>query len=159
MRASLRYLPLLSLIGVAVAVPALAQSDLVKAGEPIPAGCTDKDVTADRNQRARDLFKTGRIAAEGGEREKAIFYYLDAYRADCTGHGVLLKIAELWELKGNKPEALRYTQAYLERAAKDDSNYESATVRRDRLKREIAAAPPASSTAAPPATTSAPTAT
>ena len=150
MRPLSRKVPLFALFGLAIVVPALAQ-DLVKPGEAVPAACTDKDVTPDRNRRASDLYKTGRIAAENGEREKGIFYYLDAYRADCTGHGVLLKIAELWELKGNKPEALRYTNAYLERAPKEDANYESATVRRERLKREIAAAPAASTPPTPPA--------
>jgi len=158
MRALKRSVPLLALIGLGFAVPALAQNaDLVKPGEPIPPACADTDVTPERNRRASDLFKTGKIAAENLEREKAIFYYLDAYRADCTGHAVLLKIAELWELKGNKAEALRYTQAFLDRAKPDDPNRESATVRRDRLKREVAAA--ASATASAPATTATPTAT
>lgn len=162
MRVLKRKIPLFALVGLAFAVPALAQTgDLVKPGEPIPVACADSDVTPERNRRASDLFKTGKIAAENMEREKAIFYYLDAYRADCTGHAVLLKIAELWELKGNKAEGLRYTQSFLDRAKADDPNRESATVRRDRLKRDLAAAPTASAT--PTATTStiatAPTAT
>jgi hypothetical protein len=141
-------------------VPALAQSGLVKPGEPIPAACTAKDVAGDRNQRASDLYKTGKLASENLEREKAILYYTDAYRADCTGHRVLLRIAEQWELIGNKAESLRYTEAYLDRASPTDSERDAANVRRDRLKRDLAAAPPASSTAAPPATTApVPTAT
>ena len=163
MRVLKRKIPLFALVGLAFAVPALAQTgDLVRPGEPIPVACADSDVTPERNRRASDLFKTGKIAAENMEREKAIFYYLDAYRADCTGHAVLLKIAELWELKGNKVEALRYTQSFLDRAKADDPNRESATVRRDRLKRDIAAAPTASNTtptATTSTTTTAPTAT
>ncbi len=161
MRALKRKIPLFALVGLAFALPALAQTgDLVRPGEPIPAACADADVTPERNRRASDLFKTGKIAAENMEREKAIFYYLDAYRADCTGHAVLLKIAELWELKGNKAEALRYTQGFLDRAKADDPNRESATVRRDRLKRDLAATPTASATtsATTPATVTAPTA-
>jgi hypothetical protein len=155
-----RYVPLFALLGLALAVPAFAQNGLVKPGEPIPAACTAKDVTADRNQRASDLYKTGKLASENLEREKAILYYTDAYRADCTGHRVLLRIAEQWELIGNKAESLRYTEAYLDRASPTDGERDAANVRRDRLKRELAAAPPASSTAAPPATapTVAPTA-
>src|SRR5271155_6147538 len=115
-----RHVPLLALLGLAFAVPALAQSGLVKPGEPIPAACTAKEVTGDRNQRASDLYKTGKLASENLEREKAILYYTDAYRADCTGHRVLLRIAEQWELIGNKAESLRYTEAYLDRAAPAD---------------------------------------
>jgi hypothetical protein len=153
-----RTAPLLALVGLGFAVPALAQqADLVKPGEAIPAACTDADVTPERNRRASDLYKTGKIAAENLEREKAIFYYVDAYRADCTGHAVLLKVAELWELKGNKAEALRYTQAFLDRAKPDDPNRESATVRRDRLKRDVAAAAAASATVTTTATTTATT--
>jgi hypothetical protein len=155
-----RHAPLFALLGLAFAVPALAQSGLVKPGEPIPAACTAKDVTGDRNQRASDLYKTGKLAAENLEREKAILYYTDAYRADCTGHRVLLRIAEQWELIGNKAESLRYTEAYLDRASPTDNERDTANVRRDRLKRELAAAPPASSSAAPPVTaTAAPSAT
>jgi hypothetical protein len=163
MRALKRKVPLFALLGFVIAVPALAQNaDLVKPGEQIPAACSDSDVTPERNRRASDLFKTGKIAAENMEREKAIFYYLDAYRADCTGHGVLLKIAELWEAKGNKAEALRYTQAFLDRAKADDPNRESATVRRDRLKREVAASTATATTSTPTSTattTTAPTST
>lgn len=153
MRALQRKVPLFALAALAFAVPAIAQTDLVKPGEQIPAGCVDADVTPERNKRASELFKNGKIAAENLEREKAIFYFLDAYRADCTGHAVLLKIAEQWELKGNKAEALRYTQAFLDRAKPEDPNRESATVRRDRLKREVAASSATASTAVPPATT------
>jgi hypothetical protein len=147
-----RHVPLFALLGLAIAVPALAQTGLVKPGEPIPAACTAKDVTGDRNQRASDLYKTGKLASENLEREKAILYYTDAYRADCTGHRVLLRIAEQWELIGNKAESLRYTEAYLDRASPTDNERDAANVRRDRLKRDLAAAPPASSTAAPTAT-------
>jgi len=161
-----RHVPLFALLGLAIAVPAFAQTGLVKPGEPIPAACTAKDVTGDRNQRASDLYKTGKLAAENLEREKAILYYTDAYRADCTGHRVLLRISEQWELIGNRAEALRYTEAYLERASPTDGERDTATVRRDRLKRDLAAAPPASTTAAPtatptvaPTTSAAPTAT
>ncbi len=148
-----RHVPLFALLGLAFAVPAFAQSGLVKPGEPIPAACTAKDVAGDRNQRASDLYKTGKLASENLEREKAILYFTDAYRADCTGHRVLLRIAEQWELIGNKAESLRYTEAYLDRAAPTDGERDAANVRRDRLKRDLAAAPPASSSAAPTAST------
>ena len=68
MRVLKRKIPLFALVGLAFAVPALAQTgDLVRPGEPIPVACADSDVTPERNRRASDLFKTGKIAAENME--------------------------------------------------------------------------------------------
>jgi hypothetical protein len=142
-------IPLFALIGLAVAVPALAQ---VKPGDPLPAACSPDPAKTDR---AHETYKIGKTFFDRGEYDKALQYWSDAYGFDCSAHFLLPRIADIWQLKGNKQEALRVLEEYMKRTdgAKDSSTVElraAVQVRIDNLRKDLAAAPPPSSAAPPP---------
>lgn len=160
MRRSHRTIPLLLLFGVAIAIPAFAD---VKPGESLPGACP---MNPEKRDRAHETFITGKTFFDRGERDKALQYYTDAYTIDCSAHFLLVKIADIWELKGNKQESLRILEEFMART-KTSTERENASLREpvqvrvDNLKKDLAAATP-TTTATTPATTSAtaaPTAT
>jgi hypothetical protein len=89
----------------------------------------------------------------------ALNYFKDAYRRDCTKHELLIIIARAHELKGQRPDAIRALETYLERVP----NAQDAEVQRRRianLKAQMAAAsPPAAVPTGAPAAAPAPAAT
>ena len=156
MRASHRTIPLLLLCGVAIAIPALAD---VKPGDALPGACP---MNPDKRDRAHETFITGKTFFDRGERDKALQYYTDAYTIDCSAHFLLVKIADIWELKGNKQESLRILEEFMART-KSSTERENASLREpvqvriDNLKKDLAAATP--TTSAAPLATTAPTTT
>ncbi|MDB5221265.1 MAG: hypothetical protein JWO86_9192 [Myxococcaceae bacterium] len=137
------------LLAVATSVPALAQSASGTA-TPYPAACSS--VPQSESERAHTIYQAGKVQYDDKNYEAAIAQFREAYKRDCSKHDLLIIISRAYELNGNRPEALRALELYLERVP----NSPDATTHRngiESLKRQIAAAPP------PTATTPAPSAT
>jgi hypothetical protein len=71
---------------------------------------TETDVTA-----AKGAFQAGNASFDEADYPRAIVYWEDAYRRDCTAHGMLLNLARAYELNGNKPQAIVALKTYVAR--------------------------------------------
>src|SRR3972149_3238348 len=62
---------------------------------------TDSDVSA-----AKGAFQAGQASFNEADYTRAITYWEDAYRRDCTAHALLLNLARAYELNGQKHHAV-----------------------------------------------------
>lgn len=103
---------------------------------------------------AQGAFKAGKAAFEEADYDRAIDYWLDAYRRDCRAHDLLQNLARAYELRGDEAAAIVALETFLERRP-DVVQREQFERRIERLKAQLAAesAPPATEpdAAAPPA--------
>jgi hypothetical protein len=153
MRHSLRSLMTFALIGTAAAVPAFAQSSASDSAESQYAACTTKPSQADTDA-AHGAYMAGKGSYDEADYVRAINYFKDAYRRDCTKHELLVIIAQAYELQGNRREAIHALETYLDRVP----NASDAEVRRRHvanLKRDLADQPSASASASAPPSASA----
>jgi hypothetical protein len=116
-------------------------------GEPSPA----------QRQAAQGAFQAGSGSYQEGEYTKAIEYWRDAYRRDCTAHMLLLNLANAYERLGDRRAAVLALKTYLERQ-KDVTDRPMLEKRIKNLEEQIAAAEAASAkpSATPPPASSAP---
>ncbi len=139
---------------LATSVPALAQSG---AGSvtPYPAACATGSVSQNESERAHTIYQAGKVQYDDKNYDAAIAQFREAYKRDCSKHELLIIISRAYELKGDKPEALRALEMYLERVpnSPDASTHRNGI---ESLKRQIAAAPPPIVTAPPPSATAPP---
>ena len=78
---------------------------------------------------AKGAFQAGQVAFEEGDYARAITYWEDAYRRDCTAHAMLLNLARVYELAELKEQAVVALETYLAR--------EPESKRRDQIARRI----------------------
>jgi tetratricopeptide (TPR) repeat protein len=71
---------------------------------------TASDVAA-----AKGAFEAGKVSFDEADYERAIFYWEDAYRRDCTADALLWNLARAYELHGQKANAISALRAYLTR--------------------------------------------
>lgn len=71
---------------------------------------TETDLTA-----AKGAFQAGNASFDEADYPRAIVYWEDAYRRDCTAHALLLNLARAYELNSKKPQAVVALQTYLAR--------------------------------------------
>jgi hypothetical protein len=155
MRPFRQSLLVVSLLGMAVGVPALAQTASPSA---YPPACDDSKVSKSDRDRAHTVFLSGKQYLEEANYDKAISYFKDAYSIDCSVHGILPIIASAYERKGDKREAIRALEEYQWRAP-TAGDHEVVERRIKNLKDQIAQEQPAATS--PPsasATVAAPTA-
>ena len=145
MRVLRRTVPLLTLVAIAAAVPALAQTPV---GAPLKYNQTCNEATKD-TQRAVQLFNVGQQFLTESNFDKAIGLFKDAYDTDCTAVDLLRWLADAFERAGNRPEEVRALKEYLRRTPNppDKSTLEKRIINLG-----------GSLDSAPTATTSAPTA-
>src|SRR5690349_6072662 len=78
------------------------------------ASCTheasDADLTA-----AKAAFQAGNVSFNEADYPRAILYWEDAFRRDCTAHPLLLNLARAYELNGAKAQAVISLETFLER--------------------------------------------
>lgn len=79
--------------------------------------CSRKPTAADVAG-AKGAFQAGQASFEEADYERAIDYWEDAYRRDCTAHALLLNLARAYELFGSKAQAVLALETYLERQPK-----------------------------------------
>lgn len=111
---------------------------------------TESDIAA-----AKGAFQAGQAAFNEADYERAVLYWEDAYRRDCTAHALLLNLARAHELQGDRQSAVFALETFL--ARKPDVQHRDQIERRiEVLNQQIAeqqAAPtsePAPAPAAPP---------
>jgi tetratricopeptide (TPR) repeat protein len=97
--------------------------------------CTSKPTDADV-EGAQGAFKAGKARYDEGNRERAILYWEDAYRMDCTAHDLLINLATAYELQGNKEQALLALETYLKRVP-ESKKREQVSRRIEQLKSQI----------------------
>src|ERR1700733_9638011 len=114
MRRSLRSLMTFALIATAAAVPAFAQSASDATQESQYAACTSKPSQAD-TEAAHGAYTAGKGSFDEADYTRAINYFKDAYRRDCTKNELLVIVARAYELQGNRREAVHALETYLER--------------------------------------------
>jgi len=113
---------------------------------------TDADVKA-----AKGAFQAGQASFDEGDYARAITYWEDAYRRDCSAHAMLLNLARVYELADNKAQAVLALETYLTR---DPETPKRNQIQRriDVLKEKIESdkAPPEPAPAPPPPPTQTP---
>lgn len=66
-------------------------------------------------QGAKGAFQAGQASFEEGDYARAISYWEDAYRRDCTAHALLLNLARAYELNNQKLHAVNSLETFLAR--------------------------------------------
>jgi hypothetical protein len=137
-----------TLAGLLLLSPTLASAeDAAKPYPPCDRTPTDGDTTA-----AKGAFQAGNGSFNEADYDRAINYWEDAYRRDCTAHPLLLNLARAYELNGQKQHAITALQTFLVRMP-GNSEEEQIKRRIDKLQEQIHAE---ASAAAPPPTTATP---
>lgn len=95
---------------------------------------TDSDIAA-----AKGAYRAGQLSFQEADYERALLYWDDAFRRDCTALKLLLNIARAYELSGDRLAAVHALRTYLE---KDPEAEERATVEKriEKLNEKIAQA-------------------
>ena len=151
MRGSRKSL-LACLIGVALAVPALAQSGANVTQYP---ACPDPPPKLSQTEleAAHASYKVGVEAYNKGDYPKALDNFRDAFRRDCSKVALLNFISRAYEGKGDKAEAIHALEVYLQRNPKAEDADDIQT-RIQNLKNQLAQSSTATvSTTAPTVTT------
>ena len=81
--------------------------------KPYPPCTTEPDEIS--MQGAQGAFQAGSASFNEADYTRAIFYWEDAYRRDCTAHAMLKNLARAYELNEQYPHAILALQTYLER--------------------------------------------
>jgi tetratricopeptide (TPR) repeat protein len=71
---------------------------------------SDSDVTA-----AKAAFQAGNVSFNEADYPRAILYWEDAYRRDCSKHQMLLNLARAYELNGNRKQAVMALETFVAR--------------------------------------------
>lgn len=141
------------LMGVALAVPALAQSGGSVTQYPAcpdpPPKLSQAEIDA-----AHASYKVGVEAYDKGDYQKALDNFRDAFRRDCSKVALLNFISRAYEGKGEKAEAIHALEVYLQRNPKAE-DADAIQTRIQNLKAQLSAS--TATTSAPTATTTATT--
>jgi len=92
-------------------VPALAHAE--DEAKPYPE-CTREPSESDTTA-AKAAFQAGNVSFNEADYPRAILYWEDAYRRDCTKHQMLLNLARAYELNGQKKQAVVALETFLVR--------------------------------------------
>lgn len=71
---------------------------------------TEREVAA-----AKGAFEAGQVSFQEADYERAILYWEDAFRRDCTALALLLNLARAYELAGTRQNAVAALETYLAR--------------------------------------------
>jgi tetratricopeptide (TPR) repeat protein len=82
---------------------------------------------------AQGAYQAGHVAFEEADYDRALLYWEDAFRRDCSAVKLLLSLARAYELAGNNARAALSLETYLARQD-DPENQESLTKRIERLR-------------------------
>jgi hypothetical protein len=79
---------------------------------PCERAPTEAEVAA-----AKGAFQAGNASFNEADYERALTYWEDAYRRDCTAHPLLLNLARAYELNGDRKRAIVALETFLTRSA------------------------------------------
>jgi tetratricopeptide (TPR) repeat protein len=141
----LRNLKLLLAALALLMVPALAHAEEPTKSYP---DCgrepTDAEVAA-----AKGAFQAGNASFNEADYTRAIDYWEDAYRRDCTANPLLLNLARAYELAGRKRQAVVALETFLSREP-NSGEKDQINRRVEVLKKKIAEEDAAAAAAPPP---------
>ncbi len=131
-----------------VALPAREAHAQSSGAAPYPAACNAATVTQSESERAHTIYQAGKVQYDDKNYDAAIVQFRDAYKRDCSKHDLLIIISRAYELKGDKVEALRALETFVERVpgSPDIMTHRNGI---DSLKKQIAAQPPPPPAAGP----------
>ena len=135
----------------ALFVPALAHAE----DEPKPYPECTKQPSESETAAAKGAYQAGNASFDEADYPRAITYWEDAYRRDCTANLLLKNLARAYELYGQKRQAVVALETYLVREP-NSSDKDQIQRRIEVLKKQIAsekAAPPPTGTQTPATTT------
>lgn len=130
-----------------LALPALARAEEpTKTYPDCGREPTEAEVAA-----AKGAFQAGNASFNEADYARAIDYWEDAYRRDCTANPLLLNLARAYELAGRKRQAVVALETFL---AREPSSGEKEQINRrvEVLKKKIAEEDAAAAVAPPPTT-------
>jgi hypothetical protein len=142
------------LVATVVGAPLRAYAEEPKQYPECTHEASEADLTA-----AKAAFQAGNVSFNEADYPRAILYWEDAFRRDCTANPLLLNLARAYELNAQKRQAVVALETYLKR---EQSSPETAQITRriEVLKKQLddearaqakAAAPPEPETAPAPA--------
>src|SRR5678815_3523838 len=154
---ALRRRGLACLLGIALAVPALAQQSGNVTQYP---ACPDPPpkLSPAETEAAHASYKVGVEAYNKGAYDKALDNFRDAFRRDCSKVALLNFISRAYEGKGDKAEAIHALEVYLQRNPKAEDADDIQT-RITNLKAQLSSTNTATATTSAPTTTATVTAT
>jgi tetratricopeptide (TPR) repeat protein len=116
--------------------------------------CTREPSEADLTA-AKAAFQAGNVSFNEADYPRAILYWEDAFRRDCTANPLLLNLARAYELSGQKRQAVIALETFLQR---EPNSAERAQITRriEVLKKQIEAEPPPVAPVVAPAASSQP---
>jgi len=138
------------LVAGSVALPAIAHAE----DEPKPYPECTKTPTDAETAAAKGAYQAGNASFDEADYPRAITYWEDAYRRDCTANLLLKNLARAYELYGQKRQAVVALETFLVREP-NSGDKDQIQRRIEVLKKQIAA----EKTATPPAGTTPPTTT
>jgi hypothetical protein len=100
---------------------------------------------------AKGAFQAGNASFNEADYARAIDYWEDAYRRDCTANPLLLNLARAYELAGRKRQAVLALETFLAREP-NSGEKEQINRRVEVLKKKIAEEDAAAAAAPPPST-------
>jgi len=131
--------------GALFLLPALARAETPV--QPYPP--CDRTPTKGDSAAAEGAFQAGNAAYGEADYDRAINYWEDAYRRDCTAHPMLLNLARAYEINGQKRHAVNALRTYV--ARNPNSGDEGQIKRRiEKLDEQIQTEAAATTTAPPP---------
>lgn len=114
---------------------------LAVAGDPaIEYPECNRTPTAADLEGAKGAHKAATQFYERADYDRAIQYWKDVYKLDCTAHGALINIANAYEKKGDRAEAVVALETYLARTP-DASDAQTIQDKIQNLKNSIRPAP------------------
>jgi tetratricopeptide (TPR) repeat protein len=143
-----------TLLGLGLAAFPSREAHAQSAGAAYPPPCSASAVPQSESERAHTIYQAGKVQYDDKNYDAAIVQFRDAYKRDCSKHDLLIIISRAYELKGDKVEALRALETYVERVpnSPDIMTHRNGI---DSLKKQIAAQPatppPAAGATAPAA--------
>jgi tetratricopeptide (TPR) repeat protein len=129
---------------IAAAVAAFVASSPAHAepsgGVEYPAACVLASVPPTKSDEAHAFYGAGRALYDEGNYDTAIVQFREAYKRDCSKHDLLVIISRSYELKGDKLEAARALELYLDRV-KDSPEASTHRTKIQNLRKQLVAAP------------------
>jgi hypothetical protein len=104
---------------------------------------------------AKAAFQAGEASFNEADYPRAILYWEDAFRRDCTATGMLLNLARAYELNSQKRQAVVALETFLEREP-NSTERPQITRRIEALKKGLESEPAPAASAAPSSTTPTP---
>lgn len=135
------------LVAGSVMLPAIAHAE----DDPKPYPECTKTPTDSETAAAKGAYQAGNASFDEADYPRAITYWEDAYRRDCTANLLLKNLARAYELYGQKRQAVVALETFLVREP-NSGDREQIQRRIEVLKKQIAAekaAPPATGTQPP----------